>query len=461
MKTEPLINQEALQHHKHKGLRQSFSYWDSLAQEHAIAFTVAKMMDNDLLGETHAAVEAALANGTDFREFKNRLKPYLMSRGWWGQQVMGDPLTGEIKKVQLGSLRRLRIIYHTNLHSAYAAGQWRRIQETKDLLPYLQYMPSEAKEPRDAHRRYYGLVRPVDDPIWQVIFPPNGYGCLCWVKQLTEKEAKSIGISPKIKLQYEEVINKRIGEVLKAPIGIHPSFTHNHDRLSAMQTLYAEKLKAWSHIPEAQKSARKAAFEADLNRYMLDLVNQPDFNSMVPTVVGADFARRFEELAAQVNASRSGKGSTEELRNLQRKLSRDQWWVAATISADVQKQLGSNTALVYLSDQSVIKELYKHTEIPLNSLLSMLRDTHLLIKNAVAIIKENKENHIMYFLGEASSDSKEKGKKVYRASIKMTQDRQELYINTIFISNAGQMENKIKEALQEGRLLLDNRKRKH
>lgn len=416
MNTDVLINQEALQHHKHKGLRQSFSYWDSLAQEHAIAFTVAKMMDNDLLGETHAAVEAALANGTDFREFKNRLKPYLMSRGWWGQQVMGDPLTGEIKKVQLGSLRRLRIIYHTNLHSAYAAGQWRRIQETKDLLPYLQYMPSEAKEPRDAHRRYYGLVRPVDDPIWQVIFPPNGYGCKCWVKQLTEKEAKSIGISPKIKLQYEEVINKRTGEVLKAPIGIHPSFTHNHDRLSAMQTLYAEKLKAWSHIPEAQKSARKAAFEADLNRYMLDLVNQPDFNSMVPTVVGADFARRFETLAAQVKAASGNRSNSMELR---KKLANKQSWVVATISPKIQDQLQVNTALVQLSEDSLVKIIAHHPE---QATVDLIRDAASILANATKIEVEDGQFAIYYLVGERG----------YKAVVKATKDKKELFLTAIF-----------------------------
>ena len=52
---------------------------------------------------------------------------------------MPNPKTGEIKPVQLGSPRRLEIIYDTNLRTAHAAGAWEGIQDTKAFFPYLRY----------------------------------------------------------------------------------------------------------------------------------------------------------------------------------------------------------------------------------------------------------------------------------------------------------------------------------
>lgn len=160
----PLPNQEAIVHFKDKVLLDSSSYLDVLAHEHAIAFVVAGMADADLLAETKAAIQSALDSGSDFNAFKRRLKPYLTAKGW-------------LSKDSKTASRRLRLIYHTNLHTAYAAGQWQRIQKTKEFLPYLQYMPSVSENPRLSHKRYYDLVRPVDDAIWASIFPPNGFGC--------------------------------------------------------------------------------------------------------------------------------------------------------------------------------------------------------------------------------------------------------------------------------------------
>lgn len=241
-KNKPLINREALKHLKGKRSHISFAWQDTASYEHAVSFTVAKMMDEDMLAETRAAMTDALANGTDFATFQKRLKPYLMARGWWGQAVMGDPDTGEIAKVQLGSTRRLRTIYHTNLHTAYAAGQWERIQRNKKLFPYLKYIPSDAAEPRESHKPFYGMVLPVDDPFWSTHFPPNGWGCKCNVRALTREQAEKTGISKSPVLKDVEHINTRTGEVEYYPEGVNPSFAHNPgDRLGALLQMAQEK----------------------------------------------------------------------------------------------------------------------------------------------------------------------------------------------------------------------------
>lgn len=275
-KYQPAKNDAAIENIKGKTPLSRFSYLDVSAREHASAFSVAKMMDGDMLSETQDAITAALANGTDFKDFEKRLKPYLMSKGWWSEQLMRDPITGKIEKVQLGSTRRLRTIYHTNLHASYAAGQWERIQKRKKLLPYLQYMPSVSSEPRNKHKAYYGLVLPVDDPIWQSIMPPNGFGCLCSVKQLSKAQAARAGVTEDFKAEMEESINPRTGKTLLTPKGIDPSFAHNHDRITALEMLHAEKVQIWTHVPAAKKAAVVKKLPDALNAYMSELLDTAD-----------------------------------------------------------------------------------------------------------------------------------------------------------------------------------------
>lgn len=237
-----LVDKAAFEHFKAKKILPGFSHYDVWLYQHSLAFTVAKMMDADMLAEVKDAIESAQQNGTAFADFKKRLKPYLMAKGWWGEQVMTDPLDGEPKLVQLGSTRRLKTIFNTNMQTAFAAGQWQRIQANKKALPYLRYNYSAAGHPRDSHKRYYGLVLPVDHDIWKVIFPPNGYGCKCSVSALTRRQAEREGISGEPDVDMVEFTNPRTGKTVLIPDDITPSFAHNHgDRLGAMDALFGEK----------------------------------------------------------------------------------------------------------------------------------------------------------------------------------------------------------------------------
>ena len=92
-----LVDKAAFRHFKAKKILPGFSHYDVWLYQHSLAFTVAKMMDADMLAEVKDAIEAAQRNGTAFADFKKRLKPYLMAKGWWGEQIMTDPLDGEPK----------------------------------------------------------------------------------------------------------------------------------------------------------------------------------------------------------------------------------------------------------------------------------------------------------------------------------------------------------------------------
>lgn len=214
---------------KGKSLRPAFSWADVEPEEHAAAFTVAKAMQVDVLETIRADLQRALDEGLPFQTFKRDLTPRLQALGWWGRQEVADPATGELADVQLGSPRRLRTIYQSNIRSARAAGQWARVQRTKRALPFLLYQTGASERHRPEHLAKRGMVLPVDDPFWLQWMPPNGWGCKCWVRQITRREAESRGIadSPPSPLPTTAWTNPRTGEVRQVPVGIDPGWETN------------------------------------------------------------------------------------------------------------------------------------------------------------------------------------------------------------------------------------------
>ncbi|MDR2186998.1 MAG: hypothetical protein LBE62_02975 [Azonexus sp.] len=220
-----LTPEAAVDFFRQKGFKIGFDHRDVWQAEHQASFTVAKAMQLDLLRDIRAAVDDAIANGTTFEDFQKNLKPLLVKRGWWGKKEMADPLTGEVKAVQLGSPRRLKVIYDTNLRTAHAEGQWQRIQASKAALPFLMYSHTPSKWERPEHAAWDGLILPVDDPWWQTHLPVKAWGCKCRVIPLTEAQAaKQGGPHQAPASEMREYVNKRTGEKQMIPAGIDPAF---------------------------------------------------------------------------------------------------------------------------------------------------------------------------------------------------------------------------------------------
>lgn len=219
---------DAIAFFEQKGYKIGFSWEDVDAQEHQAAFTVAKVAQLDILRDIREGAAAAQKNGTAFDSFRKNLKPLLMEKGWLGKAEMTDPLTGETKLVQLGSTRRLRTIFDTNLRTASSEGQWSRIQRTKKTFPYLVYNANNSEHPRMQHSAWDKLVLPADDPFFKAHFPIKEYGCKCNVTQanqrMLDQRGLKVGESPKVP-EYAYT-NKRTGEIQKVPMGVHPSFNY-------------------------------------------------------------------------------------------------------------------------------------------------------------------------------------------------------------------------------------------
>lgn len=217
---------EAIEYFRQKGFAVGFDHRDVWQAQHQAAFTVAKAMQLDILQDIRAEVDRALVEGTTIRDFQQRLGPTLQAKSWWGRKEQVDPQTGVTSEVQLGSPRRLKTIYDTNLRTAHTEGQWQRIQERKASFPYLQYDGGNSEHPRLEHSAWDGMVLPVDDPFWLSHLPIKAWGCKCRVIPKTasqvQRQGLEVGESPSIPTR--PYVNARTGEVQQIPAGVDPAF---------------------------------------------------------------------------------------------------------------------------------------------------------------------------------------------------------------------------------------------
>jgi SPP1 gp7 family putative phage head morphogenesis protein len=185
---------EAVAYFERKGNALSWDYTDVWREANAHAFTVAKATTDDVLSAIRAEVSRAIGEGQTFEDFKRRLRPRLQDLGWWGTAEVLDGDSGEVSDVQLGSNRRLRTIYQTNVQTAYMAGRYRRYLDNVADRPFWQYVAIMDDRTRPAHAALNGRVWRWDDAVWQTLWPPNGWGCRCRVRALTEAEFKALGV---------------------------------------------------------------------------------------------------------------------------------------------------------------------------------------------------------------------------------------------------------------------------
>ena len=214
---------EAVEYFRAKGYHVGYDWRETDAATHLRSFTVAKAMRLDILQDIRASVDRALAEGITFGDFQKELEPLLRSKGWWGGK--------------LGSTRRLRIIFDTNLRMAYAKGRWEMIERQAENAPWLMYDAVNDSRTRPEHLAWDGTVLRFDDPWWQTHYPPNGWRCRCRVIQLSDADLEEFGLTPSSgppaeSGQSRPWLNKITGDTVDVPVGIDPGFGHNVGRLN-------------------------------------------------------------------------------------------------------------------------------------------------------------------------------------------------------------------------------------
>lgn len=144
---------------------------------HDTGFMVAGAAKADLLADFAGAVDKTIAEGKSIGWFREQFDAIVEKHGW--------SYRGEYNW-------RTRTIYRTNMATSYAAGRLAQLEEGG--FSHWMYRHSDSvAHPRPLHVSWDGLTLPANDPWWQTHYPPNGWGCQCYVIGVSERTAKRIG----------------------------------------------------------------------------------------------------------------------------------------------------------------------------------------------------------------------------------------------------------------------------
>jgi SPP1 gp7 family putative phage head morphogenesis protein len=94
---------------------------------------------------------------------------------------------------------------------ANSARDWQQFVKDTDIYPNLMFKTMEDAEVREEHAALDGMVKPVDDPDWDIYTPPLGFNCRCWLEQTMDDATDS---TPKVTIpeQFQNNTGKT-GEV--------------------------------------------------------------------------------------------------------------------------------------------------------------------------------------------------------------------------------------------------------
>ena len=196
---------DAVAYFESKGYKLTFDWRDMWQEAHARAFTVSNVAKLDILEDIRGALDTALKEGKTAKWFARKLEPVLREKGWWGKRVDVDEF-GNAKKVHMGSPARLALIFRQNMQTAYNAGRYRQQLANAVNAPIWVLLAILDEKTRKEHAAYHETAYEATDPIWLVLYPPNGWGCRCRVAAMSRKAAERAGYT----VQQGETVWKEV-----------------------------------------------------------------------------------------------------------------------------------------------------------------------------------------------------------------------------------------------------------
>lgn len=230
--------QEAIDYFRQKVAMPTERWGDLIGAQHTRAWTVAGATTDALLSDFRASVDKAIAEGTTIEDFRKDFDEIVAKHGWSYN----------------GSRNwRSRVIYETNVRTAYDAGRWKQMTDPDVLRyqPYWRYLHKEGEEhPRPEHLAWDGLILRADDPWWRTHTPRNAFGCNCSWEGVTRRELKALGkdgpdTAPPLD-ERKVPINTSWGPVeVSVPKGIGPGWGYSVGESAFGRQLPAAEMDAW------------------------------------------------------------------------------------------------------------------------------------------------------------------------------------------------------------------------
>ncbi len=282
------------------GNRVPTTKWDDITRAaHDRSFMVAGAIKADLLADLALAVDKIEAEGISLEKFRKDWRGIVAKHGWHGW-------TGEGTKK--GEAWRTRVIYTTNMSVSYAAGRYAQLKEGN--FAYWIYFHGNSLEPRPVHLSWDGLALPPDHPFWATHYPPNDWGCSCYVIGTNSLAGvKRLGGDPEKQLPANwQASDPRTG----APVGIG---------------------KGWDYAPGASVAETITALRSKLDQ----LPERPSIDLIQSWLKSEAFAEWYANPVGN--------------------------WPLVRIPALDAKLIGATRLTADLSPETVNKQLRKHLEL--------------------------------------------------------------------------------------------------
>jgi hypothetical protein len=202
------------------------------------------------------------------------------------------------------------------MRSAYQKEQYEQTMKS-ELHPYLMYRIGPSVNHRKEHESWDGLILPKTDPWWDSHLPPNGWGCKCYTRAVSEARLKKykeqgVNVPPaadgalhgsggggtlEVKTEtppvnYTTYFNERKGTVEKVPEGIDPAFNWNPGK--------AGTKAAGRKLAESKKNYEAAASAKPKKDYLTKKKLEADIAALDAQIKGAG-----KEQAAALEAKKA------------------------------------------------------------------------------------------------------------------------------------------------------------
>ena len=226
---------------------------------HSRAFAVAGAMRDDILSDFRQAVDKAIASGATLRDFR---KDYNRIADKWAAD---DPGFAEKRTGKSYDAWRSKVIYSTNMATAYAAGREAQMHDPdmKDIWTHARYRCMMDGRERPEHAMWNDTVLPIDDPWWSTHTPPNGWNCRCWKEPVSATELKI--------LKEEGVrVKEQRPTSPESTRGIDEGWNHNAGEAEAGNELLKQVYKQPKYFTEEQQGL----WSGELEPLKLEAVNK-------------------------------------------------------------------------------------------------------------------------------------------------------------------------------------------
>lgn len=201
--------QEAIDFFQSKQPLPSERYTDLVHGMHDRAFVIAGVTRQDVLVDVQGALQKALRDGTTLETFQKDFETAIAGK-WSPKQ---------------GTAWRARVIYDTNVRTAYAAGRYSQLMDMRSTHPFWRYRHGDSRVPRPQHLTWDGLVLRWDDVWWQAHYPPSAWGCRCYVDAFDEVDLEALGKTGPDQAPPVVLREVRFGDrTLQVPDGVDPGW---------------------------------------------------------------------------------------------------------------------------------------------------------------------------------------------------------------------------------------------